>query len=294
MVMEDVKMNDYVILTDSSCDLPDDIVKKYQLEILQLDFIVEGEGSFHNDQADIEKVYSKLRNGANIKTSAANISQASEAIEALFNQKKDILYLGFSSGLSSTYQTVYMTGQELMEEYPERKMISVDTLAASMGQGLLVYKACQAKDSGKSLEENAQYIEEIKLKLCHWFTVDDLFFLKRGGRISGVTATVGTMLSIKPILHVDDEGHLINVSKVRGRKAAITELANRMEKLAVHLEDQDIFISHGDCIEDAEKLASIIKERFGNDRITISYVGPVIGAHSGPGTLALFFLGEHR
>ena len=287
-------MNDYVILTDSSCDLPDDIVKKYQLEILQLDFIVEGEGSFHNDQADIEKVYSKLRNGANIKTSAANISQASEAIEALFNQKKDILYLGFSSGLSSTYQTVYMAGQELMEEYPERKMISVDTLAASMGQGLLVYKACQAKDSGKSLEENAQYIEEIKLKLCHWFTVDDLFFLKRGGRISGVTATVGTMLSIKPILHVDDEGHLINVSKVRGRKAAITELANRMEKLAVHPEDQDIFISHGDCIEDAEKLASIIKERFVNDRFTISYVGPVIGAHSGPGTLALFFLGEHR
>ncbi len=287
-------MNDYVILTDSSCDLPDDIVKKYQLEILQLDFIVEGEGSFHNDQADIEKVYSKLRNGANIKTSAANISQASEAIEALFNQKKDILYLGFSSGLSSTYQTVYMAGQELMEEYPERKMISVDTLAASMGQGLLVYKACQAKDAGKSLEENAQYIEDIKLKLCHWFTVDDLFFLKRGGRISGVTATVGTMLSIKPILHVDDEGHLINVSKVRGRKAAITELVNRMEKLAVHPEDQDIFISHGDCIEDAEKLASIIKERFGNDRITISYVGPVIGAHSGPGTLALFFLGEHR
>lgn len=287
-------MNDYVILTDSSCDLPDDIVKKYQLEILQLDFIVEGEGSFHNDQADIEKVYSKLRNGANIKTSAANISQASEAIEALFNQKKDILYLGFSSGLSSTYQTVYMAGQELMEEYPERKMVSVDTLAASMGQGLLVYKACQARDEGKSLEENAQYIEEIKLKLCHWFTVDDLFFLKRGGRISGVTATVGTMLSIKPILHVDDEGHLINVSKVRGRKAAITELANRMEKLAVHPEDQDIFISHGDCIEDAEKLASIIKERFGNDRITISYVGPVIGAHSGPGTLALFFLGEHR
>ena len=287
-------MNDYVILTDSSCDLPDDIVKKYQLEILQLDFIVESEGSFHNDQADIGKVYSKLRNGANIKTSAANISQASEAIEALFNQKKDILYLGFSSGLSSTYQTVYMAGQELMEEYPERKMISVDTLAASMGQGLLVYKACQAKDAGKSLEENAQYIEDIKLKLCHWFTVDDLFFLKRGGRISGVTATVGTMLSIKPILHVDDEGHLINVSKVRGRKAAITELVNRMEKLAVHPENQDIFISHGDCIEDAEKLASIIKERFGNDRITISYVGPVIGAHSGPGTLALFFLGEHR
>lgn len=292
--MEGVKMNDYVILTDSSCDLPDDIIKRYQLEVLQLDFIIEGEGSFHNAQADIKDVYNKLRNGANIKTSAANISQASEVIEALFKKSKDVLYLGFSSGLSSTYQTVYMAGQELMEQYPERKMVSVDTLAASMGQGLLVYKACQARDEGKSLEENAQYIEDIKLKLCHWFTVDDLFFLKRGGRVSGVTATVGTMLSIKPILHVDDEGHLINVSKVRGRKASITELANRMEKLAVHPEDQDIFISHGDCIEDAEKLASIIKERFGNDRITISYVGPVIGAHSGPGTLALFFLGEHR
>lgn len=287
-------MDEYVILTDSSCDLPEEIVKKYQLEILQLDFIIEGEGSFHNDQANIKQVYSKLRNGANIKTSAANVSQATETIEALFKQNKDILYLGFSSGLSSTYQTVYMAGQELMEEYTDRKMISVDTLAASMGQGLLVYKACQAREEGKSLEENAKYIEDIKLKLCHWFTVDDLFFLKRGGRVSGVTATVGTMLSIKPILHVDDEGHLINVSKVRGRKAAITELANRMEKLAVHPEDQDIFISHGDCIEDAEKLASIIKERFGNDRITISYVGPVIGAHSGPGTLALFFLGEHR
>lgn len=287
-------MNDYVILTDSSCDLPDDIVKKYQLEILQLDFIIEGEGSFHNAQADIKNVYGKLRNGANIKTSAANISQATRTIERIFKQGSNILYLGFSSGLSSTYQTICMAGREMMEEYPERKMISVDTLAASMGQGLLVYKACQARDAGKGLEENAQYIEDIKLKLCHWFTVDDLFFLKRGGRISGVTATVGTMLSIKPILHVDDEGHLINVSKVRGRKAAITELVNRMEKLAVHPEDQDIFISHGDCIEDAEKLASIIKERFGNDRITISYVGPVIGAHSGPGTLALFFLGEHR
>ena len=287
-------MNDYVILTDSSCDLPDDIVKKYQLEILQLDFIIEGEGSFHNSQADIKNVYGKLRNGANIKTSAANISQATRTIERIFKQGSNILYLGFSSGLSSTYQTICMAGREMMEEYPERKMISVDTLAASMGQGLLVYKACQAKDAGKSLEENAQYIEDIKLKLCHWFTVDDLFFLKRGGRISGVTATVGTMLSIKPILHVDDAGHLINVSKVRGRKAAITELVNRMEKLAVHPEDQDIFISHGDCIEDAEKLAAMIRERFGNDRITISYVGPVIGAHSGPGTLALFFLGEHR
>lgn len=287
-------MNDYVILTDSSCDLPDDIVKKYQLEILQLDFIIEGEGSFHNSQADIKNVYGKLRNGANIKTSAANISQATRTIERIFKQGSNILYLGFSSGLSSTYQTICMAGREMMEEYPERKMISVDTLAASMGQGLLVYKACQAKDAGKSLEENAQYIEDIKLKLCHWFTVDDLFFLKRGGRISGVTATVGTMLSIKPILHVDDAGHLINVSKVRGRKAAITELVNRMEKLAVHPENQDIFISHGDCIEDAEKLAAMIRERFGNDRITISYVGPVIGAHSGPGTLALFFLGEHR
>ncbi|MBP3326612.1 MAG: DegV family protein [Coprococcus sp.] len=287
-------MNKYSIITDSSCDLPQSMVEELDIKVMQLDIVIEGEGVYKNDELDVKDFYAKLRNNQNIKTSAVNADVAASMIEEIFKQGQDILYLGFSSNLSSTYQTVAMTGNELLEQYTDRKMISIDTLAASMGQGLLVYKACKCRNAGKTLEETAAYIEDIKLKLCHWFTVDDLFFLKRGGRVSGVTATLGTMLNIKPILHVDDEGRLINVSKVRGRKTSVTELAKRMEALAVHPETQDVFISHGDCIEDAEKLADIIREKFGTENIVISYVGTVIGAHSGPGTLALFFVGEHR
>lgn len=287
-------MNKYSIITDSSCDLPQSMVEELDIKVMQLDIVIEGEGVYKNDELDVKDFYAKLRNNQNIKTSAVNADVAASMIEEIFKQGQDVLYLGFSSNLSSTYQTVAMTGNELLEQYTDRKMISVDTLAASMGQGLLVYKACKCRNAGKTLEETAAYIEDIKLKLCHWFTVDDLFFLKRGGRVSGVTATLGTMLNIKPILHVDDEGRLINVSKVRGRKTSVAELAKRMEALAVHPETQDVFISHGDCIEDAEKLADIIREKFGTENIVISYVGTVIGAHSGPGTLALFFVGEHR
>ena len=287
-------MYNYAIITDSSCDLPHSMIEELDIKIMQLDIVVDGEGVFRNDEMDVKEFYQKLRNKQNIKTSAVNADKASDIIKDVFESGKDVLYLGFSSSLSSTYQTVAMTGNELMEEYPDRKIISIDTLAASMGQGLLVYKACQYRADGKSLEETAAYIEDIKLKLCHWFTVDDLFFLKRGGRVSGVTATLGTMLSIKPILHVDDEGRLINVGKVRGRKASVAELAKRMENLAIDPGTQDVFISHGDCLEDAEKLSDIIREKFGTQNIVISYVGTVIGAHSGPGTLALFFVGDHR
>lgn len=287
-------MYNYAIITDSSCDLPHSMIEEMDVQIMQLDIVVEGEGVFSNDEMDVKEFYQKLRNKQNIKTSAVNADKASDIIKSVFDSGRDVLYLGFSSNLSSTYQTVAMTGNELMEEYPDRKIISIDTLAASMGQGLLVYKACQYRADGKSLEETAAYIEDIKLKLCHWFTVDDLFFLKRGGRVSGVTATLGTMLSIKPILHVDDEGRLINVGKVRGRKASVAELAKKMENLAIDPGTQDVFISHGDCLEDAEKLAEIIRDKFGTQNIVISYVGTVIGAHSGPGTLALFFVGDHR
>lgn len=287
-------MYNYAIITDSSCDLPHSMIEEMDVQIMQLDIVVEGEGVFSNDEMDVKEFYQKLRNKQNIKTSAVNADKAADIIKSIFDSGRDVLYLGFSSNLSSTYQTVAMTGNELMEEYPDRKIISIDTLAASMGQGLLVYKACQYRADGKSLEETAAYIEDIKLKLCHWFTVDDLFFLKRGGRVSGVTATLGTMLSIKPILHVDDEGRLINVGKVRGRKASVAELAKKMENLAIDPGTQDVFISHGDCLEDAEKLAEIIRDKFGTQNIVISYVGTVIGAHSGPGTLALFFVGDHR
>lgn len=287
-------MREFAILTDSSCDLPVALVKELGIYMIQLDVVIEGEGSFHNDQVDFEKFYQQLRTGADIKTAAANMDQAATAIEAIFKEGKDVLYLGFSSGLSGTYQCVAMAGKELLETYTDRKIISVDTLAASMGQGLIVYKACKFKEQGKNLEETAEYVERIKLGICHWFTVDDLFFLKRGGRISGVTATIGTMLSIKPVLHVDNEGRLINVSKARGRKSAISELVKKMEALAIEPGTQDVFISHGDCLADAEKLADMIREKFGCRNVVISYVGPVIGAHSGPGTLALFFYGKNR
>jgi DegV family protein with EDD domain len=287
-------MQDYVIVTDSSCDLPEDIIEKFGIRILNLDVIIEGEGEFPNDQVEIKEFYSKLREGANIKTSAVNMAQATELLEEILSEGKDVLYLGFSSALSSTYQTVTSAARELSEEYSDRRIYDVDTLAASMGQGLLVYKAAKAKEAGKSLKDNAAMIESMKLNLDHWFTVDDLFFLKRGGRVSGVTATLGTILSIKPVLHVDDEGRLINVGKERGRKASINQLMKKMEELGSDLSEQDIFISHGDCIEDAEKLANMIKTKYSPKSVVINYVGPVIGAHSGPGTLALFFVVEHR
>lgn len=203
-----------------------------------------------------------------------------------------MLILAFSSGLSTTCQSARLSAQELSEKYPERKVYAVDTLCASLGQGLLVWHAVQEKNKGKSIEAVREWVEENKLRLCHWFTVDDLHFLKRGGRISAATAVVGSMLSIKPVLHVDDEGHLINVGKARGRGASLTALVDKMEETAIDVDT--VFISHGDCLADAEKVKDMVEERFGTREIVINHVGPVIGAHSGPGTLALFFLGTQR
>ena len=206
----------------------------------------------------------------------------------------DVLYLGFSSGLSGTYNAGALAVRELSERYPQRKVYAVDTLCASLGQGLLVYLCCMKRREGATIEEVRDYAEATKLHLCHWFTVDDLMFLKRGGRVSAATAIVGSMLSIKPVMHVDDEGHLIKVDTARGRKASIRALVAEMEKRGIDLPNQHIFISHGDCEDDANYLAKLIREKFPVKDITINYVGPVIGAHSGPGTLALFFLGTKR
>ena len=187
-----------------------------------------------------------------------------------------------------------MAAEELSEEYPNQKILTVDTLAASLGQGMLVWLAAKKKEEGASIDELAAYVEETKLNLCHWFTVDDLFFLKRGGRVSATTAVVGTMLSIKPVLHVDDEGKLINVAKARGRKGSIAALAAKMKETAINPSEQTVFISHGDCIEDVETLKEIIKKEMNVTNFIVSPVGPVIGSHSGPGTLALFFIGTKR
>ena len=205
-----------------------------------------------------------------------------------------MLVLAFSSGLSATCHSAQIAAGELMEQYPDRKVYVVDTLCASLGQGLLVWYAANLKKQGKTMEEVRDWTEEHKLNLCHWFTVDDLHFLKRGGRISAATAVLGTMLSIKPVMHVDDEGHLIKVGTARGRSAALKALVEHMAQTAEDPAGQTVFISHGDCLADAEKVAAEVKARFGVQDVVINYVGPVIGAHSGPGTLALFFLGSKR
>ena len=288
-------MSDYVILTDSSADLDSQMVKELGLNVLPLSFTIQDK-TYHNypdnREMDPKVFYKALREGAMCTTAAVNVADYNEALEPLLESGKDVLLLVFSSGLSATYQSAKVTAEEMNEKYPDRKVYAVDTLCASMGQGLLVWHAVQQQKAGKSLEEDRDWTEENKLNLCHWFTVDDLHFLKRGGRVSAATAVVGTMLQIKPVLHVDDEGHLINMAKARGRAASLTALADKLAETAT---DKDlVFISHGDCPEDAQTLASDLKKRIGVKKVVLNTIGPVIGAHAGPGTVALFFVGTKR
>lgn len=290
-------MSDFVIMTDSSADLSAELVKELGVHVLPLSFTLQGK-TYHNypDNREMNPVefYRLLRGGEMCTTSAVNVAAYAESIEPILQEGKDVLVLAFSSGLSATYQSAQVAVEELSEKYPERKVLLVDTLSASMGQGLLVWHAAMQQKAGKHVEEVRDWAQENKLNLCHWFTVDDLHFLKRGGRISAATAVLGTMLHIKPVLHVDDEGHLISMSKARGRAAALTALSDEMEKTVTDAANQVVFISHGDCLEDAQKVADDVKKRFGVKQVIINYVGPVIGAHSGPGTVALFFMGSTR
>ena len=288
-------MSDFVIVTDSSADLPASLVQELGVEVLPLSFTVQGK-TYHNYPDDREmdpKVFYKmLRDGEMATTSAVNVAEYTATLEPLLQAGKDVLVLAFSSGLSTTYQSSVIAVNELSEQYPDRKIYTVDTLCASLGQGLLVWHAVREQRRGQSIEAVRDWVEENKLRLCHWFTVDDLHFLKRGGRISAATAVVGTMLSIKPVLHVDDEGHLISMGKARGRGASLTALVDHMEQTATDVDT--VFISHGDCLADAEKVAADVKKRFGTRDVVINTIGPVIGAHAGPGTVALFFLGTKR
>ena len=290
-------MSNYVIVTDSAADLDQAMVDRLGIQVVPLSLTIEGETYLDypdRRQLDPHEFYERLRAGEVATTSAINLAAARGAIEPLFLNGYDVLFLAFSSGLSSTYQNVRIAAEELMEKYPQRKCYVVDTLCASLGEGLLVYLTVQRQKAGATLEEARDYAEDNKLHLCHWFTVDDLQFLKRGGRISAATAMLGTMLSIKPVLHVDNEGHLINMSKARGRQASIKALVDKMAELAIEPEGQTVFICQGDCPEDAEYLSGLVKERFGVQEVYIGYTGPVIGSHSGPGTLALFFVGKER
>ena len=290
-------MASYVIVTDSSADLSAQMAEKAGVQVLPLRFTVEGQTYYNwpdNREMDPRVFYRMLREGEVATTAAVNISQYLDMLEPILQSGTDVLVLSFSSGLSATYDSSRLAAEELREKYPQRKIFAVDTLCASLGQGLLVWHAAQLKDQGKSIEEVRDWVEENKLHLCHQFTVDDLHFLKRGGRISATTAVVGTMLKIKPVLHVDDGGKLVNIGKARGRKASLKALVDRMEETAIDPAGQTVFISHGDCMEDAEYVAGLVKERMGVQDVRINYVGPVIGAHSGPGTLALFHLGSRR
>ena len=290
-------MSDFVILTDSSADLGADMVAQLDIQVLPLSFTIQGV-TYHNypdnHEMDPAVFYSMLRKGELATTSAVNVAQYTEALEPLLQAGKDVLVLAFSSGLSATYNSSRLAVEELKEKYPDRKLYTVDTLCASLGQGLLVYLAAKEREQGKSIEEVRDWVEAHKLNLCHQFTVDDLHFLKRGGRISATTAVLGSMLQIKPVLHVDDEGHLINIAKARGRAASLKALVDKMEITAIDPKDQIVFISHGDCLADAEMVAQMVKDRMGVQQVYINYVGPVIGAHSGPGTLALFYVGTER
>lgn len=290
-------MSNYVIMTDSSCDLTHAMAEELGLHVVPLT-VSSPKGDFKNyldhREVDVETFYGYLRAGDMCKTSAINSATFTEEMEGHLEAGRDVLYLGFSSGLSGTYSAGAIAAQELSEKYPERKVIAVDTLCASMGQGLIVYLAAKKQQTGASIEEVRDWVEANKMSVAHWFTVDDLMHLKRGGRVSAATAVVGTMLKIKPVLHVDDEGHLISMEKARGRKAALNMLVDKLGETAINAADQEIFISHGDCLADAEFVAAKVKERFGVKNVYINHIGPVIGAHSGPGTVALFWLATQR
>ena len=267
----------FEIVTDSSCNLTEEMIDDL------------------GEKTDLKQFYTMMREGKVFTTSLPNMADAEALFRSLLEAGKDVLYLGFSSALSGTHEAVRMLCMQLASEYPERTVRAVGTLAASGGQGLLVYHACMKAREGATLEETARWVEESRLHLAHWFTVDDLMFLLRGGRVSKVSAYMGTMLNIKPVMHVDDEGRLIPMEKVRGRKKALQALVKHMEDSAWKpVADQPVFITHGDCIEDVEYVSDLIREKFGDVKITVNYVDPVIGAHSGPGTLALFFLADQR
>ena len=290
-------MRDYVLMTDSCCDLTDSMARELELEVLPLTMHMDGQ-NYPNDLAGTaisnEEFYKRIRAGKLATTSAANVGQFQDAMRKVLERGKDIVCVCFSSALSTTYQSAVIAANDLRSEFPEAEIFVVDSLSASLGEGLLLYLAVQQKRAGLSAAELAAWVEENRRSICHWFTVDDLNFLKRGGRVSATTAFVGTMLSIKPIMHTSDEGKLVPVGKARGRKAALKALLDSIERLAIRPEEQTMFICHADCEEEARAVARQIKDRFGKKTIHINYIGPVIGSHTGPNTMGIFFIGTKR
>lgn len=290
-------MKNFIITTDTTCDLPAEYIREHEIGMLSLTYTLNETTYSWEQPLPVKDFYDYMRNGSLPTTSQANPEEAKALFEQIIReQDADILHIAFSSGLSGSYNSSRIAANELLEDYPEHRIIVVDSLCASLGEGLLVHKAVCLKEQGKSLDETAAWLEENKLHLVHNFTVDDLFHLYRGGRVSKTAAFVGTMINLKPILHVDNEGHLIPLAKVRGRKKSLTALVDAMEKQVGTWRDKNdvIFISHGDCEEEAQLVADLIKKRLGYESFLINYVGPTIGAHTGPGVIALFYMGDFR
>ena len=288
-------MNNFVIFTDSACDIHPEVLENWGVGCVSLAFRFDHiDRDYKNEDMPIQEFYRNMRDGHIAKTNAVNIDAFSKAFEKVLSEGKDLLYLGFSSGLSATFRQGKLAAEDLAEKYPDRKIIAIDTLCASAGQGLIVKLALDKMNAGASIDETAAYVNELIPKLAHWFTVEDLVYLKRGGRVSPAVALVGGMLQIKPVMHVDDEGHLIKVSTVRGRKASLAALADKLIETAEDPANGTFFISHGDCAEDAQTLCDMIVAKGGNKVELITHVGTVIGAHSGPGTMALFFIAKQR
>ena len=285
-------MRDYIILSDSGTDLTPAIANELDIRIIDLTVIMDGEDPKPDSAVDHKEFYAFLRSKKMARTSAVNPETFSEIMEQYIKDGKDVLYIGFSSGLSNTYNAGRIAAEELREKYPDAKILTSDSLCASLGQGMLVYLAAKKRLAGASIDEVHAWVEATKLHLCHQFTVDDLMFLKRGGRVSAATAAVGTMLGIKPVMHVDNDGHLTKVGTARGRRASIDAL---FDKTAATVTEKDVmFICHGDCIDDANYLAERVRNELGVKEVIIGYTGVVIGSHSGPGTLALFHIGTER
>lgn len=289
-------MSNYVLISDNTCDLEDSFYEKHNIDTLMLPYSIDDVVYTKETAVSFKEFYDSIRNGKMPTTMACNPEDYMNGFRPHLENGKDVLYLAFSSGLSSSYSNSVLAANELMEEFPDRKIIVVDSLCASGGEGLLLYKAIEKRDSGASMEELAEYIDSIKLNVCHYFTVNDLFHLHRGGRVSKATAIVGTLINVKPVLHVNDEGKLVSLFNVRGRKKSLQSLISAMEDSTKEpkVENDVCVITHGDCEDEANALAEELKTKFGVKEVLVSYASQTIGSHTGPGLIALFFMGNNR
>ncbi|HAX52040.1 DegV family protein [Muricomes intestini] len=287
-------MREFVISVNSTVDLPKEWLEERDVQVIPLKYTIAGETYTDMEGLTSKEFFTKLREGQMSVTSQVNPEEAKVALEPFLKEGKDVLHLGFSSALSGTYNSMRIAGEELADEYPEAKVIVIDTLCACLGEGLLLYKVLQLRDAGKNIDEIAEWVEENKLHICHNVTVDDLNHLHRGGRVSKATAVVGTLVQIKPIIHMDNAGALQVIGKERGRKRSLNKIIDMAVEQSKGWENDIIMVTHGDCIEDAEYVAKLAKEKLGAKDVLVNNIGTVIGSHTGPGVVALFFMGNER